>query len=133
MRAEEVSGRCYVSARLLLFLEKAVDFEPVRATAVAGTALGHAHKEAFSETARFASCSVLLVDNALAVVLALGDGADVVVGAAEERLEQRGLLVDRYEVKLTNITQISDITVMDIFFVKKFMLQHGNQFKIFVY
>lgn len=88
MGAEEVSGCGYVGARLLLFLEEAMDLEPVGAAAVAGTALRHAHQEAFSEAARFASCAVLLVDDALAVVLAFGYGADVVVGATEERLEQ---------------------------------------------
>lgn len=88
MGAEKVSGRRYIGAGLLLFLEEAVNLEPVRAAAVTGTALRHAHQEAFSEAARFAGGAILLVDDALAVVLALGDGADVVVGATEERLKQ---------------------------------------------
>lgn len=74
--------------RLLLLLQQAVDFEPVGAPAVSGARLGHADHQALAEAARFARGSVLLVDDALAVVLALRDGVEVVVGAPEERLER---------------------------------------------
>lgn len=61
-----------------------MDFEPVGPAAVARAALGHAHQKALAETARFAGRAVLLVDDALAVVFAFGNGAEVVVSAAEE-------------------------------------------------
>lgn len=69
-----------------LVLEQAVDLEPVRAAPVPGAALGHADREALLEPARLARGSILLVDDALVVVLALADTRTVVVGAAEERL-----------------------------------------------
>lgn len=65
-----------------------MDLEPVGAPAVSGSGLGHADHEALAETARFASRSVLLVDDAFSVVFALRDGVQVVVGAPEERLER---------------------------------------------
>ena len=69
-----------------LLLHEAVQFEPVGAAAVAGAALGHAHQQALAEAAGFARRPVLLVDDALAAVLALGDHRQIVVGSAEERL-----------------------------------------------
>lgn len=71
---------------LLLLLQQTVDLEPVGATAVARTGLGHADDEAFLEAARFARGAVLLVDDAVAVVLAVADRRQVVVRAAEEGL-----------------------------------------------
>ena len=69
-----------------LLLHEAVQFEPVGAAAVAGAALGHAHQQALAEAAGLARRPVLLVDDALAAVFALGDHRQIVVGSAEERL-----------------------------------------------
>ena len=73
---------------LLLLLQQAVYLEPVGAPSVPGPTLRHAHHQTLPQTARLARCPVLLVDYALAVVLALRDGACVVVCSAEERLKQ---------------------------------------------
>lgn len=62
--------------------------EPVGAPPVSRARLGHPHHEALAQPARLARCTVLLVDDALPVVLALGDGVQVVVGPPEERLER---------------------------------------------
>ena len=67
-----------------------MDLEPVGAAAVARSAFGHAYQQALAQAAGLAGGSVLLVDDALAVVLALGHGAQVVVGSAEERLQNKG-------------------------------------------
>ena len=72
-----------------LFLEEAVDFEPVRAATVPGARLRHTHHQALPQTARLARGAVLLVDHAHTTVLAFGDAAQVVVGATEERLWSR--------------------------------------------
>lgn len=61
-----------------------MDLEPVGAAPVAGARLGHADHQALAQPARFARCPVLLVDDTFSVVLALRDGVQVVVGAAEE-------------------------------------------------
>lgn len=74
---------------LLLFLEKTVDLEPVGSSAVSGARLGHADDQALAEAASFAGGSVLLVNDAFAVVLAFGDGVQVVVRASEERLQRK--------------------------------------------
>lgn len=66
-----------------------MDFEPIRSSAVSGTAFGHADQEAFAKSARLAGRTVLLVNDAFAVVLAFGYGAEVVVGASEERLKKK--------------------------------------------
>lgn len=66
-----------------------MDLEPVGATSVAGSPLRHAHVVALPQAARLAGGAVLLVDDALALVLALADGADVVVRAAKEGLQWR--------------------------------------------
>jgi hypothetical protein len=71
---------------LLLFLQETVYLEPVRAPSVPGTTLGHPHFHTFPQTARLARCPVLLVDDALPVILALRNGAGVVVWPSEERL-----------------------------------------------
>ena len=68
------------------YLKEAVDFEPVGASAVARARLGHADEEALAQTARLARRPVLLVDDALAAVLALADRRHVAVRPAEERL-----------------------------------------------
>jgi len=73
---------------LLLFLQQAVYLEPVGAPSVPGPTLRHAHHQTLPQTARLARCPVLLVDDALTVVLALRDGACVVVRPTEERLKQ---------------------------------------------
>lgn len=61
-----------------------MNFEPVGSAAVARTRFGHADHEALSESAGFASCPVLLIDDTLAVVLAFGYGVQIVVRSAEE-------------------------------------------------
>lgn len=48
-----------------------MDLEPVRSSAVTRATLGHADHKAFLESAALARGSVLLVDDTLAVVLAL--------------------------------------------------------------
>lgn len=65
-----------------------MDLEPVGAATVARAGLGHAHHEALAQAARLACRPVLLVDDAFSVVLALRDGVQVVVRAAEEGLER---------------------------------------------
>lgn len=72
-----------------LFLEEAVDFEPVGAASVAGTRLRHTHHQTLPQPASFTRSAILLVDHAHATVLAFGDAAQVVVGAPEERLWRR--------------------------------------------
>ena len=63
-----------------------MDFEPVGSSAVTGAALGHAHKEALAQSTSLARSPVLLVDDALAAVLALGNHRQVVVRSTEKRL-----------------------------------------------
>lgn len=63
-----------------------MDLEPVGATTISGSTLRHAHHEALLQTARLAGGSVLLVDDALAVVLAVGYRRQIVVRSAEEGL-----------------------------------------------
>jgi hypothetical protein len=58
---------------LLLFLEQAVDLEPVGAAAVPGAGLAHANQDAFAEAARLARRPVLLGDDAPAAVFAFAD------------------------------------------------------------
>ena len=72
-----------------LFLEEAVDFEPVGAASVAGARLRHTHHQTLPQPASLARGAVLLVDHAHAAVLALGDAAEVVVSSPEERLWSR--------------------------------------------
>lgn len=72
-----------------LFLEEAVDFEPVGAASVAGARLRHTHHQTLPQPASFTRSAILLVDHAHATVLAFGDAAQVVVGAPEERLWRR--------------------------------------------
>jgi hypothetical protein len=74
---------------LLLFLQQAVYLEPVGAPSVPGPTLRHAHHQTLPQTARLARSPVLFVDDALSVVLALRDGACVVVRSTEERLKQK--------------------------------------------
>ena len=78
------SQRC-VQSRLLL--KEAMDFEPVGSSAVTGAALGHAHQEAFAQSAGLARRPVLLVDDALTAILALWYHRQVVVRSTEERLK----------------------------------------------
>jgi hypothetical protein len=66
-----------------------VYLEPVRAPSVPGTTLGHSHHQTLPQTARLARRPILLVDDALAVVLALRNGARIVVCSTEERLKQK--------------------------------------------
>jgi hypothetical protein len=58
---------------LLLLLEETVDLEPVGATTVARSALRHANQQTLSKTTSFARCSILLVDDALSIIFALGN------------------------------------------------------------
>lgn len=88
MRSEEVGRRRNIRACLLLFLQQAVDFEPIGAPSVARATFRHADQQAFSEAASFACCAILLVDDTFTVVFAVGYRAEVVVRAAEERLKQ---------------------------------------------
>lgn len=69
---------------LLLLLQQAMDLEPIRSSAVSGTALRHTDHHALPQSARFARGSVLFVDDAFVVVLAVVDRVDVVVGSSEE-------------------------------------------------
>jgi len=81
--AADAGAQGSVQSRLLL--QQAVDFEPVGASAVAGAALGHPHQEALAQTTGLARRPVLLVDDALAAVLAVTNGRHVAVSAAEKR------------------------------------------------
>lgn len=74
-----------------LLLQEAVDLEPVGSSPVAGSALGHSDQEAFAEAARLAWRSVLLVDDALAAVLAVTDGCHIAVRTAEEWLQSNSI------------------------------------------
>lgn len=93
--AGRIGGRLLVVAhvhrllRLLLLLQQAVDLEPVRAPTVTRPAFGHAHLQALSQATGLARRPVLLVDDALAVVLALGQRRNVVVRPSEERLQRQ--------------------------------------------
>lgn len=64
-------------------------FKPVTASSVSGATFGHANQQTFAQTARLARCSILLVYHAFAVVLALGDRRQVVVGSSEKALEKK--------------------------------------------
>lgn len=57
---------------LLLLLQQAMDFEPIRATAVARTTFRHAYHQAFAQTACLARCAILFVYDAFAIILAFG-------------------------------------------------------------
>ena len=81
-RSESCCSKRSVEPRL--FLEKAVDFEPVGTTPVTRPALGHANEEALAQAARLARRPVLFVDHALAAVLALADSRHVAVRPAEK-------------------------------------------------
>jgi hypothetical protein len=83
------SGAAQRRLQSRLLLEEAMDFEPVGAAAVTGAAFGHAHQEAFAQSAGLASRPVLLVDDALAAVLAVADGRHIAVRPAEKRLEKK--------------------------------------------
>lgn len=56
-----------------------MDLEPVGAAAVPAAGLGHADHEALAQAARLARGAVLLVDDALAVILAFCYRVQVVV------------------------------------------------------
>lgn len=58
---------------LLLLLQQTMDLEPIRSAAVTRTRLAHADQQAFAQTARLARGTVLLVDDAFAVGLAIGN------------------------------------------------------------
>ena len=70
-----------------LLLHETVEFEPIGSSAVTGAALGHAHQEAFAQSAGLARRPVLLVDDALTAILALWYHRQVVVRSTEERLK----------------------------------------------
>lgn len=72
---------------LLLLLQQTVNLEPIRSPSVSAAALGHSHEETLAQTTSLARGSILLVDDALAIILALRDRGEVVVGPTEERLE----------------------------------------------
>lgn len=74
---------------LLLLLQQTVNLEPVGASAVSRSGLGHADEQTFAQTACFAGGAVLLVDDALAVDLTVGYRGQIVVGATEKRLWKR--------------------------------------------
>jgi len=65
-----------------------VNLEPVRPATVPRAGLGHADEEALLQPACLARRPILLVDHALAAVLAVGDAVHVVVRAPEEGLQQ---------------------------------------------
>ena len=69
-----------------LFLQEAMNLEPVGSSAVTGAALGHAHKEALAQSTSLARSPVLLVDDALTAVLALANSRYIAVRPAEKRL-----------------------------------------------
>lgn len=66
-----------------------MDLEPIGTTSIARATLGHAHVVALAQATRLAGGAILLVDDALALVLALTDCADVVVRATKEGLQRR--------------------------------------------
>lgn len=55
---------------LLLLLKKTMDLEPIRTATVSWSILWHSHNQALLKSACLTSCSVLLVDYALTIVLA---------------------------------------------------------------
>lgn len=63
-----------------------MDFEPVRAAPVARAMLRHSNREALLQSARLARGSILFVDYALVVVLALADGRAIIIRPPKERL-----------------------------------------------
>lgn len=69
---------------LLLFLQETVNLEPIGSSAVSGAGLGHANREALAQAARFTRGPIFLVDNTLAIVLAICDSCQVVVRSPEE-------------------------------------------------
>lgn len=83
-----VFGLHHGQLTLLLFLQKTVDLEPIGPSSVSGAALRHPNHEAFPQSASLARRPVLFGDDAFSVILTLGDGAEVVISAAEERLKQ---------------------------------------------
>lgn len=66
-----------------------MDFEPIAPPPIPGAVLAHPHEFAFVQTTCLAGCPRLLVNDALVVVLTLGDRVGVVVRPAEERLKQK--------------------------------------------
>lgn len=72
-----------------MLLQQTVDLEPIGTTTIARAALGHAHVVALAQATRLAGGAILFVDDAFALVLALTDGADVVVRATKEGLRKR--------------------------------------------
>jgi len=68
-----------------LFLQQAVDLEPVGSPSVPGAGLGHADEEALAQAAGLARRPVLFVNDALTAVLAVADGRHVAVRSSEER------------------------------------------------
>lgn len=56
---------------LLLLLQEAMNLEPIGATTIARSRLGHSNQNAFPQAASFAGSSVFLIDYAFAVVFAL--------------------------------------------------------------
>ena len=70
-----------------------MNFKPITSAAITGATFGHAHEETLAQSAGFTRGSILLVDHTFAVVLALGNGAQVVVGASEERLHTNKCLL----------------------------------------
>lgn len=69
-----------------LLLKKAVNLEPIRAPSVSRAGLWHADQKAFAESARFARRPILLVDDAMAAILALADGRNIAIRPSEEWL-----------------------------------------------
>ena len=67
-----------------ILLHEAVDLEPVGPAAIAGTRLGHANHEAFSEATSLASGPVLFVHNTGVVVFTLLDDRLVVACTSKE-------------------------------------------------
>jgi len=75
-----------VSSTWGLLLHQAVQFEPIGSSAVAASAFGHSDQQTLAQAAGLARRPVLLVDDALAAILALADHRQVVVRTTEERL-----------------------------------------------
>lgn len=106
---------------LLLFLQQTVDLEPVGPPAIPGPALGHAHHQTLAQPTCLARCPILLIDHALAVVLAFGYRTQVVVCPAKERLKH---------VKSTKISGVYHILRNNSVIMMMIIYNHKSNYRL---
>lgn len=73
---------------LLFLLQEEINLEPIRTSAITWSTLRHADQQTFTQATCFARRTILLIDCALATILAFGYRLHVVVGTSEERLKR---------------------------------------------